>query len=488
MFTKRLFAFITVIILLFTFVSCSDNYDSAIIYFGVNEPPKNIDPQCAKTVTELMLVKNLYEGLMRIDQDGNIVNGVAESYQKNGDTYTFKINENSVWNDGTPITAYDFEFGIIRALSPETSSPNADCLYAIKNAKQVHNGFLSVDLLGIDVIDKYTLKIVAEPNADILYALTTAPAMPCNEQFFLNSIGKYGMSFDTVLCNGSYKMRKWALEDFAMRIIKNDKYNGSFVAKNAAVYFSKSKDYTNLECLEKNYVDLAEIPTTDYNKAKEKNYTVTVLNNKVLIIEIGKSYTTQMRNALFESLINENDFKSYNDSYIFADTLFPNFFGCQNGKINMYNPQSAKTIYNAEIKKVTNKVFPSDTIYYYGDRDIANIVKSIAGHWQQNLGIYINIAPTQSNGEAEANAKNGYGIGVYSVEINQKNVEKYLQNFGVSSFNGNFDSVQKQVFDVSYAVPVSFYGSCFAHSDKLTNLKIESIGGSIDFSQVIKKK
>ena len=41
MFTKRLFAFITVIILLFTFVGCSDNYDSAIIYFGVNEPPKN---------------------------------------------------------------------------------------------------------------------------------------------------------------------------------------------------------------------------------------------------------------------------------------------------------------------------------------------------------------------------------------------------------------------------------------------------------------
>ena len=487
MFTKRFFAFITVIILLFTLVGCSDNFNSAIIYFGVNEPPKNIDPQCAKTVTELMLVKNLYEGLMRIDSDGNIVNGVALSYEKNGDAYTFKIKNDSVWNDGTPITAYDFKFGITRALSPETNSPNADCLYAIKNAKQVHNGSLNVDLLGIKVIDNHTLKIVAEPNADILYALTTAPAMPCNEQFFLNSIGKYGMSSETVLCNGSYKMRKWALQDFAMRIVKNDKYNGSFVPKNAAVYFSKNKDYTNLECLEKNYVDLAEIPTTDYKKAKEKNYSVSVLNNKVLIMEIGASYTLQMRNALYQSLITENDFKAYNDSYNFADTLFPAFFGYETGKINMYNPQNAKTLYNTEIKNLPDKVFPNDTIYYYGDDDIANIVKSIAGHWQQNLGIYINIAPTQSNGEARANAKSGYGIGVYSVEINQKNIDKYLQNFGISSFNGNLDSVQNQVFNTSYTLPISFYGSCFACSDKLTNLRIESVGGSIDFSQVIKK-
>ncbi len=490
MFLKRFIAFIMVIVSVFCFVGCSDANSSAIIYYGVNEPPKNIDPQCAQTVIELMLVKNLYEGLMRRDIDGNIVYGVAESYEKSGNTYTFKIKNDAVWSDGTPLTASDFKFGITRALNRETNSPNADCLYAIKNAQKVHKGSLGNESLGVIVIDEHTLKIESEPNADILYALTTAPAMPCNEEFFEKSVGKYGMSFDTVLCNGSYKLRKWGTEDFAMRIIKNTQYTGSFIPKNAAVYFSKNKEYTGLECLEKNYVDLAEIPTTDYSKANDKGYKLTTLGNKVLIMSIGLSYTAQMRNALFSSMISADDFNKFNSSYKFANTLFPEFFEFENmGSVDIYKPQTAKAIYNLEIKKLNNGTFPTDTIYYYGDNDIGSIVKCIAGHWQQNLGAYINIAPVSSNSEAKNYANNGYGIGVYWVEINEKNINKYLEGLNLNNTDyQNAEQLQATVFNNSYTIPLSFFGSCFAYTDELQNLKIDSIGGSIDFSHVIKKK
>ena len=490
MFFRRLITFILVAILTFCCMGCSDTNSSAIVYYGVNEPPKNIDPQSAATITELMLVRNLYEGLMRKDINGNIVKGVADTYEKQGDTYIFKIKSDAVWNDGTPLTAYDFKFGITRALLPETNSKNADCLYGIKNAKNVHTGKINAANLGVYVIDEHTLKIEAEPNTDILYALTTAPAMPCNEVFFEKSVGKYGMSYDTVLCNGSYKMRKWATEDFAMRIIKNDKYVGDFEAKNAAVYFSKSKEFSNLECLDKNYVDLAEIPTTDYSKAKDKGYKLTTLNNKVLIIRLGPSYTPELRNALFSSMITANDFDKFNSSYNFSDTLFPKFFGFENEKkVELYNPQGAKVIYNSEIKKFSDSVFPTNTIYYYGDNDIANIVKCIAGHWQQTLGVYINIAAVEKNSEAQNYANQGYGIGVYSIEINEKILNKYLENFNITANDyQDLDYLHNYVFDNSYTIPVSFFGSCFAYGDKLQNLKIDSIGGNIDFSFVVKKK
>lgn len=489
MIIKRFIAIILVLILALACVGCSDSGSSSIIYFGVNEPPKTIDPQSAGSVTELMLVKNLYEGLMRKDIEGNIVNGVIENYSKQGDTYTFTIKDNAVWNDGTPLTASDFKFGISRALDPKTHSPNADCLYGIKNAKDIHSGKMNAANLGVTVIDEHTLKIEAEAGADILYALTTAPAMPCNEDFFEKSVGKYGMSFDTVLCNGSYKMRKWATEDFAMRIIKNTNYTGNFVAKNAAVYFSKNKDYTNLECLEKNYVDLAEIPTTDYAKAKDKGYKLTTLNNKILIIGLGPSYTKSMRNALFGSLITKEDFSSFNSSYKYADTLFPEFFGFGDLKdINIYNPQSAKTLYNVEIKKFDNAAFPTDTIYFYGDSDTSDIVKCIAGHWQQNLGTYINIAAAESNGIAKSYAENGYGIGVYFMEINEKNTNQYLENFSFpATLKNDNNNLQNYIFGNSYKIPISFFGSCFAYTDELQNLQIDSIGGSIDFSYIIKK-
>ncbi len=487
MFLKRIITIFLVVILAFSCVGCSDSISSAIIYFGVNEPPRTIDPQSAETVTELMLVKNLYEGLMRKDIDGNIVNGIIETYEKSGDIYTFTIKNDAKWNDGTPLTADDFEFGITRALSRETNCPNADLLYAIKNAEKVHKGTVVAEALGIKVMDEHTIQIVAEPNSDVLYALTTAPAMPCNKEFFDKSIGKYGMSFDTVLCNGSYKLRKWSTEDFAMRIIKNGEYSGDFIPKNAAVYFSKNKEYTALECLEKNYVDLAEIPTTDYSKARDKGYKLTVLNNKVLIIGIGSKFTASMREALFTSMLTTDDFNSLNSSYTFADSIFPDFFGFENtANINLYNPQNAKIIYNTEIKGFKNSIFPTDTIYYYGDSDTASIVKCIAGHWQQNLGIFINIAPVDSVSEAKSHTNSEYGIGVYSVEINEKSINKYLENFDAAD-NATNNIAQNHIIAKSYKLPISFFGSCFAYTDKLQNLKIDSIGGSIDFSYVIKK-
>ena len=488
-FLRKTISLFLAILIVLCGMGCSDNAVSAIIYYGVNEPPKNIDPQCAGTVTELMLVRNLYEGLMRRNSSGEIVNGVTESYSKNGTVYTFNIKPDAVWSDGTPLTAYDFYFGITRALSPDTNSPNADCLYSIKNAAKVHNGSQAAKSLGVSVIDANTLQIELEfDDPEFLYALTTAPAMPCNKDFFEKSIGKYGMSLDTVLCNGSYKLKKWATEDFAMRIVANSNYSGLFIPKNSAVYFSKNKEFTNLECLDKNYVDIAEIPTTDYGKAKEKGYTLTPLNNKVLLIGIGASFAPQMRDALFNSLITKNDFSKFNPSYTFANTLYPNFFGINAPTIDTYNPQLAKNIFNTEIKKFSGALFPTNTIYYYGDNDIANIVKCIAGHWQQNLGVYINISPTKTKGEAKDYAKSPYGIGVYSIEVNQKNINRYLQNFNINTYNNNFSAIQNTVFNDSYILPISFYGSLFAYSDDLENLKIESTGGNIDFSYVIKKK
>ena len=47
-----------------------------------------------------------------VDADGQIQNGLCDSYEVSDDqkTYTFHIRDNAKWSDGTPVTAQDFEY------------------------------------------------------------------------------------------------------------------------------------------------------------------------------------------------------------------------------------------------------------------------------------------------------------------------------------------------------------------------------------------
>ena len=51
------------------------------------------------------------------DGDGNLVPGVAESYEASdgNKTYTFKLRQNAKWSNGDPVTAHDFVYAWQRA-------------------------------------------------------------------------------------------------------------------------------------------------------------------------------------------------------------------------------------------------------------------------------------------------------------------------------------------------------------------------------------
>lgn len=61
----------------------------AIIYFELLEKPQTLDPQTAQSDSELLIVRNIYEGLMRETADGKIIGGISESYSYENLTYTF---------------------------------------------------------------------------------------------------------------------------------------------------------------------------------------------------------------------------------------------------------------------------------------------------------------------------------------------------------------------------------------------------------------
>lgn len=77
----KIFTLLLTVILLVTLCGCSKYDSKANIYFELNELPKTLDAQTAESVSELIAVRNIYEGLTRKNEAGDIVLGVAESYE-----------------------------------------------------------------------------------------------------------------------------------------------------------------------------------------------------------------------------------------------------------------------------------------------------------------------------------------------------------------------------------------------------------------------
>ncbi|MDX1962435.1 MAG: peptide ABC transporter substrate-binding protein [Pirellulales bacterium] len=100
--------------------------------------PKSLDPALASGTPEGRVLWALFEGLTSLNpQTLHPEPGMAERWEISPDqkTYTFFLRENAVWSDGTPITATDFAWSMLRMLHPATAAEYSYELWYIVNAK-----------------------------------------------------------------------------------------------------------------------------------------------------------------------------------------------------------------------------------------------------------------------------------------------------------------------------------------------------------------
>ncbi len=255
---KLLSVILTAVLIVSVFSGCSKGNKKLDFIFPFSEDINSYDPQIASTSDEYLLIENIFEGLIRIDDDGTVKNGCAESYEisGNGLKYTFKIKKGLKWDittdkyktgnrkgeykdrrlrflgyDFNPeITANDFVFALQRACLPETNSPMFPSVSAIKNAVAVNSGKMNVSALGVSAPDDYTLVIELSAKDDtFLETLTTSVAMPCNKEFFEATKGRYGLDIKYTLFNGQFYLDQILQESYLLK--KNEEYKGPSPAK-----------------------------------------------------------------------------------------------------------------------------------------------------------------------------------------------------------------------------------------------------------------
>ncbi len=252
---KRFLSLIIAAVLVFSLTSCSGGENKAISY-SLSASPVTLDPQFATDSNAHLVIGNTFEGLVRLDSNGEIIPGIAESHSISADglTYTFKLKNGTEWYcpnslksefgeefykkfSTEKVTANDFVFAMQRAVSPATNSPSAHRLFVIENAVEIHSGKADISSLGVFAPDDYTLIIkLREPCPDMLERLTESVFMPCNEDFFNTMNGRYGLTHKHILCNGPFYVGAWDKEN-SLSIRKNKYYSGEQAVLPSSVVF-----------------------------------------------------------------------------------------------------------------------------------------------------------------------------------------------------------------------------------------------------------
>lgn len=327
MLRKSLCLVLSAILILTCFTACGEVKGSdAGLVFPIDRDPEYLDPQIISFAGSKNIIANCFEGLVALNENGEIVPGCAESWDYNNETltYTFRLRKDCKWRvsiyagpliglsssqtNSLPLTAYDFDFGITRALLPETKSPVAKALYCIKNASKVNSGKTSSDKLGVRALDDYTLEIELETaDPDFLFTLLEPGCMPCNEAFFEATGGRYGLAVKYLIYNGPFYINNW-VDDTSVSIRKNDYYYDSENVLPRSVYFSINNEQdTRLDKLKDKTYSVSPL-TKDQSAeiAEKKKYTVVPFDSSILSLAFNCSDSVlsnkNIRRAIASSL------------------------------------------------------------------------------------------------------------------------------------------------------------------------------------------
>lgn len=494
---KRIVCVLICLLLMLTlFSGCGNDYLSQYIYFQLNDAPVTLDPQSASSDSELLIVRNLYEGLLRKSDSGAVVCGACESFEQNGLIYTFKLRENLVWSDGTPVTADDFAFGIERALDSKTKSPFANRLMCIKGAKEFNIGKADVSALGVTVVNKKTLTIeLAFDDPDFESALASSVAMPCNREFFEESGGKYGREVEKILSNGSYYIAKWNKEDFGIRLYKNENYNGDFVPQNAAVFLSRDEDEKTLELLGKDTIDMTILDSVDILGAREKDFKVYNVENICWVLTIGGDFNLNIKKALALSVLKDGYSKNLPDGFSLADSIYPNIIKEDTSEdynvTLVYDIETAKQILSAEISKMPDKKFPQTTLYYYNDEAFKPCVTAVVGHWQKNLSAFVNIEAKDNLSYFSSQLKTGsLHLSIFPVYAKSSSGKEYLLDYGTDLYGTDktLINAQEEILRGYSVIPLAYEQTNIVTTKSIEQIFIDDQNGYIDFSFVVKRE
>ena len=198
------------------------------VQYGSN--PETLDPALNSAIDASNTIITVFEPLLLINENNEVVGGQAESWEASEDglTWTFTMRDGLKWSDGTDLTAKDFEYSFKRMANPDTAAPYAEtCLGMIDGFDAAQAG--DPDALNVKASDDgKTLTIVLSYPCSYFDKMAAFAAMSPVQQATVEANGdSWCTSADTFVSNGPYMITDWTPSERIV-LTKNPNYVGGW--------------------------------------------------------------------------------------------------------------------------------------------------------------------------------------------------------------------------------------------------------------------
>lgn len=224
--------------------------------------PSSLDPRKGGDLVSAIFNFLLFEGLVRLGDDEQIHNALAEKVDVSDDNtvYTFHLKP-SIWSNGTPVTAWDFEKAWKDILLPEFPSMNAYMLYSIKNAEKAKLGQVSISEVGIRTIDAKTLEVVLEqPTPYFLELVSFCTFFPVNTEFDHTHPEWDTHAVKHMVCNGPFNIKEWKHNNYIILVKNPYYYNAKEILLEEIHFYMVDSETTAMQMFEKKEIDILGQP------------------------------------------------------------------------------------------------------------------------------------------------------------------------------------------------------------------------------------
>jgi len=247
--------------------------DQTFSYRVLDEFP-SIDPGLIEDVEGSHVARQLFEGLLNQDAQGNVIPGVATDWtvSEDGLTYTFNLRPEAKWSNGEPVTASDFVYAWQRAADPATASPYSwyIALMKVANADAVVAGEAAPDTLGVKAVDDHTLEVtITQPIPYFPQMVTHTTTFPVPRSV-IEEFGDQWTQPGNMVGNGAYVLSDRVPQE-RLVMTRNENYwdnaNTVIDTVNALVINDETQGLTRWEGDE---LDQTDVPIGQYPRLSEE--------------------------------------------------------------------------------------------------------------------------------------------------------------------------------------------------------------------------
>lgn len=252
---KMLICLITIVVLGNLFFPVFATKEDGTLVVAIPDAPSYMDPQIQASIGTYRVTTQIFDRLVSLDVDMNIIPGLAESWDIENDTTTvFHLRKGVKFHNGEEMTAEDVKYSLERCIA----------------SSGVNYNYLIIS--DIKIIDNYTIEIVTkEPFNALLYRLTLDAASIISKKADTNpeEFNKHPVGA------GPFKFVSWEIGGDVVLEANENYYKGAPQIKK--LIFRQIPEALNRSIgLETGEIDLAyDLAITDIEMLKEnKNIVV----------------------------------------------------------------------------------------------------------------------------------------------------------------------------------------------------------------------